>query len=318
MNAANRAPFDPNFEGLLREAAADPRSMLLRVKRPQVFPALRSREAAASVAMAGLSSVERELLASYRSELGLLLRQAAVSVFLADKHARTWIDGTYGEDKKHEVLDDATWASRAKDAVALAPQHTSLDTTFAEGIAAGLVSRGLRSASLLELAAACLRVESVDQPRIYAGAFLAATGGTQHSLAVLKNVLDGNCSAENEAFARQDAALALGREGRLAEAALVVEAGVSPECPRMEIPMCFLFYTALQGNPGRINRAADTLDALVPVGSAAIEHFCAELRSRVREGLWDVQSAIVGIESVSNLRTEGTASKILQDMLYAK
>src|SRR5687768_15049447 len=99
--------FDPNFEGLLREAASAPHSRLLNVERPQVFPALRSREAPVSVAMAGLSSVERELLASYRCELGLLLRQWALLSLMSDGTTSPWIDSTITDQSVHRLSTKA-------------------------------------------------------------------------------------------------------------------------------------------------------------------------------------------------------------------
>src|SRR5690242_12526554 len=103
MKSTSSHPFDANFEGLLREAAAAPRSLLLRVKRPDVFPALRTREAPASVAMAGLSSVERELLSSYRSELGFLLRQAALMRLMSDEASGPMVDARVASDAPYHL-----------------------------------------------------------------------------------------------------------------------------------------------------------------------------------------------------------------------
>jgi len=285
MKAATRPPFDPNFEGLLREAAAAPHSMLLRVKRPEIFPALRTREAAVSVAMAGLSSVERELLASYRSELGLLLRQAAVSVFLSDQTARQWIDDTFGE-QPHEILDPQVWARKARETLEIAPTGTTEPPTFGVEYLHGLISGGLASASLPAIAAASLRVEAVDQPRIYTGAYMAANGQSAASLAVLSTILDGVSNPDHESSAREDMALALGRMGRYTEAADVIHKGIFLGTFRAELPLRYLFYSVLEGNSERVEQAACIVDENVAVDHPALVRECTGIRRKLRIGKW--------------------------------
>lgn len=72
MSAQEQAVFTPEVEALLREAAADPKSILLRA--PRRGTRAWSNEPVRPTAT-GLSSLERHLLRAHRAEMGALLRE---------------------------------------------------------------------------------------------------------------------------------------------------------------------------------------------------------------------------------------------------
>lgn len=290
MKSSTMQIFDANFEGLLREAAADPRSMLLRVERPQVLAALRSHEAPASVAMAGLSSVERELLASYRAELGFLLRQAIVSILLNEANAEGWIDQTISDECTHDPRPDAEWSVRAGEGCASNAGSRLAETDAAISLVLELLTGRAAAARIPQIAAASLRIEPVDQARVYAGTYLASVGDSARSIDVLREVLDGNSTALNEMFAREGTALALGRAGKYYEASAVLQPALTLNIPRAEVPLRYLFYSAMTSDRSATIKAGGHVASSIPPTHASIPSFCADLAAKVRRGKWHVNS----------------------------
>ena len=185
---------DPNFEGLLREAAAAPDSMLLRVDRPQLLTSLRQREAPVGIAMAGLSSVERELLASYRSELGFLLRQAALSRLMEDDVSGPWIDSSISDARLHEPPSPDVWTKRASSLHANGCGATTSNLDAGLALLRRLLEQGASRTGVVEIGAIALRVEPKDEARIYVAAFLAVSKAESASLQVLESCFDGRSS----------------------------------------------------------------------------------------------------------------------------
>ncbi|HTF89402.1 MAG TPA: hypothetical protein VK843_13400 [Planctomycetota bacterium] len=289
MKASMPQPFDANFEGLLREAASAPRSMLLRVEREQVFPTLRSREAPVSIAMAGLNSMERELLASYRCELGLLLRHAALSSLMGDRATAPWIDSTITDHSVHRISSRKVLRNHAQ--TNLRPSPVELPPDIAEGLDElfGVVEAGKRrQISTPRISAAALRVESVDQPRVYAGAHFAALGDSESSLDVLSAVLDGQADVSHEAFAREWAALALARSNRSPEASVCMRHAVSLGYPRAELSMRYLLYSALSGNESAITDAAACVARMTPPDHPSVESMCSGIRHQLSTGVFSL------------------------------
>ena len=291
---------DPNFEGLLREAAAAPNSMLLRVDRPQLLTSLRQREAPVGIAMAGLSSVERELLASYRGELGLLLRQAALRKLMHDEVSGRWIDPSISDGRLHELPSPAAWAERASNL------QTSGHGTGPSNLDAGLElvrslsTPGTPGTGVVEIGAIALRVEPKDEARIYVAAFLAVSRAESASLQVLSSCLDGRCSAGNLGFALEVGALAYARRGEFGNAVRFMETAAELQLPRSEIPLRWLVYSILSENPHQCREAIKAIDRRVSVGQPPIEQVRADVRAQVNRGDWRVTARV--LELLESLR----------------
>jgi hypothetical protein len=288
MTSSTATTFDPNFEALLREAAAAPRSLLLRVERPQILPTLRSREAPVSVAMAGLTSVERELLASYRSELGFLLRQAALMALMTDPHTSSWIDATVEDRKVHQLPVRSEWNRQCSEVKSALPSGLPDDMHLALECLHHLTTPQSPTTPIQQIAAASMRVEPTDQARVYAGAQLAAIGAMRPSLDVLRTVLDGEASVSNEAFAIEATSLALGRAGRCRDAAIEIRRSLRLSVARPELPMRFLFYSAFAGDPELVEQAARHLCDSVALQDPSIDTLCADIATKIRRGVWEL------------------------------
>jgi hypothetical protein len=313
MTASYGTTFDPNFEALLREAAAAPRSLLLRVERPQILPTLRSREAPVSVAMAGLSSVERELLASYRSELGLLLRQAALHELRTNEASGPWIDGTISDHRMHERHDEAAWRQAAAEHLSEAIGASDDDTKCGHALVRQLLGAADHVASTPQIAAACLRVELRDEPRVYTAAHFAAKAELATCQAVIRTCLDGAASVPNQVYALEVSALAQGRAGRFAVAAEILSRASQLGFPRGEVPLRWFLYSALAGNQHSVRAAMVHIQETVLPNNPAVENVCADVREQVRYGAWELAAGVrASLEVLSQ-----DADPITRKLLYA-
>lgn len=283
--------LDPNFEGLLREAAAAPRSMLLRVERPQIFPTLRSREAPVSVAMAGLSSVERELLASYRCELGFLLRQSTLMALMEDATTKSWIDSGIERGQAHRLPTTDEWSHRASQSIDAAGAPTDTECAEAHRLIRKMATEGMLGLTVPQLAAASLRVEPADQARIYVGAHFAARGDRERCADVVRSTLDGLSSSSNSTFALEWAAVAaaLGRDyvGAVAAIQIALLAGSR----RSETSLRLLLYSALAGVSRLIEDAMVHIEREVDAKDIAIDRVCDDIRWQIQGRFWIPTSA---------------------------
>ncbi len=314
MSTSALQRFDPNFEALLREAAAAPRSLLLRVERPQIFPALRSREAPVSVAMAGLSNVERELLASYRCELGFLLRQAALTALMTDSVSGPWIDLTFAGRQMHQLPSTSDWTDQVEHLPVPEAAHTADDTSVALQAVDQLICRGLRSATVPEISAASMRVEMADQARVYVGAHFAARGETTKSIGVLRSVLQGPSSAECAEFAHENIALAFGRAGEFGSAINSTQLALATGYDRPETSLRLLLYSLLAGHDGAIRRAMVCVSQNVRQDDPSIDAVCADISWQLRGGFWFLSSTVKSAIAVARDQADPVSTRILDDL----
>jgi hypothetical protein len=278
--------FDANFEGLLREAASAKDSLLLRVDRAQILPALRSREAPASVAMAGLSKVERELLASYRCELGFLLRQAALNSLRENSETGPWIDSSVTDDRRHEQVPRTAWEAAVSQSLAERPPREDSAVRDGSEFLGRLLAGQVSGVSTPQFAAASLRLEPRDEPRVYTAAHLAATGTTAQSIAVVRACLDGTGGTSNHAYALEVAALAQARAGRFQLAAQSIERACALGLPRSEPPIRWLFYSCQAADLSAAQKAIQFIQEGGAPDVRAANSACEDLRAQIRCGAW--------------------------------
>ncbi len=112
-------PIPEELEALLREAATDPRSTLLRVERPRRVLGLFERQSSVPATVAGLSLVERHLLDVYRDELADLLRRACLVRLFSEPAIRPFVHRSKSAAEDFEIESQATWSRRAR--VSLGP-----------------------------------------------------------------------------------------------------------------------------------------------------------------------------------------------------
>lgn len=288
MTEESTPRLDAQFEGLLREAAMHPRSQLLRIDRPSVFASLRTRERPIGVAAPGLTSIERELLQAHRCDLGFLLRRAVVALMLDPDTQGGWIDTSVTDGRSHEPTGIKTVREEARTALQFHTAVPSAQHADSVQLVADLLGVEDRRLSVLEVAAAALRVEPGDEARIYAATHLATTAELPGCRRILTPDILGQMSALNEAFAREGLALAYARSGDPAGAMDVLLPAAELGVERAEVWLRVLFYALLTGVAQRVSAATALLDQHVSDSNPRVMSFCADLSAKVARGQWAV------------------------------
>lgn len=278
--------LDAQFEGLLREAAAHPLSPLLRMDRPAVFASLRTRERPIGVTSPGLAAIERELLHAHRCDLGHLLRRVAVALMLDPDPQGGWIDRTITDGRSHETTGIASACADARAALRGHTAGSSTEHAEVVRLVADLLGVEDRRPSVLEVAAAALRVEPSDEARIYAATHLATRGEFDSCRRILTPDVLSGMSALNEVFAREGLALAHARCGDAASAMDVLLPATKLEVDRAEVWLRLLFYALMTGVAERVAFASTLLEQAVSISNPRVESFCVDLRTKIRRGQW--------------------------------
>ncbi len=181
--------FGKEVEGLLRELAADPRSSLLRVKRPGSVRGFMERQAQVEVSATGQTTLERELLVVHREELAEVLLRACLSRLFAELRLSPFLNRSRTLQQVIEVDSLEQWSEKAARRIELAREAPSK----LEGIdlvEACVRDHGeLQRATVSQFAAAARRLRPSDAAEIYIGIDLVHGGHPQLSKRVLQQVI---------------------------------------------------------------------------------------------------------------------------------
>lgn len=184
--SSEHALLDPDFEALLREVAANPRSSLLRVERPRMLPELFDEHVHVGAQRAGLTSAERHLLQVHRGEVAWLLREACMIKLIEGPLSRRYVSPYSGPGKKVELLSDRQLARHVQETEAAASD--SIDCLDGlELLKRCVADRVGEEPNVAELATASLRLEPSDQARLMVGLDLANRGAPRSALTVLRH-----------------------------------------------------------------------------------------------------------------------------------
>lgn len=186
--SSEHALLDPDFEALLREVAANPRSSLLRVERPRMLPELFDEHVHVGAQRAGLTSAERHLLQVHRGEVAWLLREACMIKLIEGPRSRRYVSPYSGPGKKVELLSDRQLARHVQETEAAASD--SIDCLDGlELLKRCVADRVGEEPNVAELATASLRLEPSDQARLMVGLDLANGDSPRTAIRVLYRLL---------------------------------------------------------------------------------------------------------------------------------
>jgi tetratricopeptide (TPR) repeat protein len=181
-------PFtlDPEVEHILQEVARDPRSSLLRVERPKVIRGLLEREPTVGVATAGLTSAERHLVQTRRSETAYALRVLCLHAILADPRSKNLISrqAAAGEKELAALLSNfrRAWAANEQDHL----QDLGDDAHAARKAVAGTFDA---IPDVLQLTTLAQRLEPTDFGRVYAANWFQLESQHRSAVGLLLNVM---------------------------------------------------------------------------------------------------------------------------------
>ncbi|MFN0242646.1 MAG: hypothetical protein ACKVWV_07105 [Planctomycetota bacterium] len=187
--SSEHALLDADFEALLREVAANPRSSLLRVERPRMLPELFDERVHLGSQRAGLTSAERHLLQVHRGEVAWLLREACMIKLIEGPRNRRYVSPYSGPGKKVELLSDRQLARRVDES-----EDASRDSIECldglELLQRCVADRVGEEPNVAELATASLRLEPSDQARLMVGLDLTNRGAPRSALELLRRFMD--------------------------------------------------------------------------------------------------------------------------------
>lgn len=170
--AARGITLDPRTEELLREIAAQPGACVLRASRRELDEALTRVDYRGLQTRVGLSAAERELMRTARFELAYWLNVLCYRRLTEDEETRRYYTRLGAGDREFVPPSTEDIASGARAASAAAGELRVDELSTAEVLMSAVAAPGgrpsARRPSVLELAAASLRLQPTFQARHYA------------------------------------------------------------------------------------------------------------------------------------------------------
>ena len=261
--------FEPEIERLLKEAAADPRSMLLRVPRDPGQRAPFDLDAGVSARAAGLSPAEHHILETCRAETGELLWRW-VSVALANSNDLPSL---------FRSMDPSRGTSSKPTGTGLRDRARRIQEMI-EAEASGRLASQLSGigqdpdpslAELRHLAETSLRIHPTDSARITLAVVEDFAGNRRTAQEILSSLLERSRDRSMCALALYN----LGRmhriEERTRDAVACYETALELT-PQWAMPLTALLFTQTEvGDRSAAIRTADRLDHLGSEAEAEVE-----------------------------------------------
>jgi hypothetical protein len=149
--------FSPELEGLLREVAADPRSVLLRVPRLSPLRSLLARQEPLRPSATGLGALDRHLLAVHRDELSQALLEACLVRLYSNPDWSLSVHRTRTATEDWVVESPRDWAERTREKAEILAA-TPTEFVGLDLLQACIEPGGLDAVSITQLARASLRL----------------------------------------------------------------------------------------------------------------------------------------------------------------
>lgn len=277
--------FSEELEGILRDVAKDPESILLRAPRKKSTAKLFSALGPPGPMAGGLSAAERELMRSHRDELAALLRDACwaaaqeVGRKLACLDRR---DGLGHVQKPHSI---AQLRSRARGALS-----TSGESTIS--VLERLVSTdAARRPTVAELAAVSHKIQPSDHSRTCAALDLIWRDLPNESLGFSLEVAHHGTLLANRIAGWRNAGVAWEMIGQFNQALTAVRAAIDLEAGYTYSALQEYFLLLQSGNRLESIRTARVVSESMEASDPHLLAFAADLRARRLAGRWTPTNA---------------------------
>jgi tetratricopeptide (TPR) repeat protein len=266
--------LDPEVDALLREVAADPRSILLRVPRKHALPLLFRNESDVGPMTAGLAAIDRHLLAVHRSEVAELLRKVCLMRLLENPRGRVCVSRypTLGREVKVPRISELRELEESE----------RLSTASCELAANGLdlVLEALRNPigdlpRVSDLAAVSHRLHPTNEARIFAAMELSQRESSRAAVRLLIAVLSNHPSRETAASAWCNLGYAWNELGERHRALAAYEKGMSVDDDRVLTQMNHLSLGIQVGDGRSVLATSRRLGERIPAGHRALDAFVA-------------------------------------------
>jgi len=307
------AIFEPELEDLLREIAADPRSQLLRLPRPESLPALLARPGPVSAGRAGLSAAERHLLEVHRDELADVLRRACLTRFFSDPQRSIYLNRSRNARELIRFDTPEQWRARAhqalEDARRGAAQLAGLDL-----LEACLRSEPTERISITQLARTSLLLQPTDVAEAYVGLDLILSSKELSGIKVLEQLISDQPSTYVKACSLENVALGFGISGQDAKAITYYRRSAQVDNQRPAPIMGWLVCALIAADRQEARVAAAWLDAIAGGDHPAVDHFISCKTQQRSRGLFKVSGSARRL--MHDLASgEGSASGRIADAL---
>lgn len=278
--------FDPEFEAILREAAAEPGSCLLKVPRPKLLKGLFDRSEPISDRASELSKVERHLLQVYRCEMAWLLRQACLIKLIDGPRSRLWVSRYKTADEEYERLKPEQLASRVHAARNDDHRTAEFSPVF------GLLFRCTKDPTgdeptVADLASLSCRLEPTDYARILVAMDLSHRGSPRTAVHLLLNVLERPVSEAVTVSARDTLGVAYAALGDMKSTHRSYTLSCASEHKYINAWMCRLFFGIQLGLRHDVQESSRRLEELLPMTHPALESYIRSLEQQRHEGGWN-------------------------------
>jgi hypothetical protein len=272
--------FTPEIEELLREIAAEPGSVLLRVPREKVKATLLETQSPIGPMTAGLSNAERELVQVHREEFAYQLRRASWVKLTTDRQGDLFIsrcaDGP-GSSREHEPEDIERELRGSLDA-----KGTEIGSQRLHWVSLPLENWPKVS----ELCALAQRCAPSNHNRLYAGEDWALRASHRTALEIFGAALADSCSPATSGIFQSHMGYCYDAMGRLRSS---VDAWrlAHHSLPHRHDVLCFWFGLAIRtGADKDISEANARIAEAMSNGFETLTDHSALLHTKRSLGYW--------------------------------
>ncbi len=276
--------FAPELEALLRVMASDPRSSLLRVRRPARVKDFLGRGSAIRESRTGLRAAERELLRVHREELAQLLREACVMLFYAVRERRGFLHHSRTVGEAIRVASPREWSARGESAL----ERVAVDGLALAGldlIRACLGNPARSGLPIVQLARAAQVLVPSGLHECYIGLDLVLGGRPATGTRVLQDLLASGPRRIVASHTSENLGLACGLAGDDRTALLHYRHAAEIAGDRPAPVMAWLVCAVTTVQEKQARRAATILEDLVAKDHPALEEFLGLKKNHRARGL---------------------------------
>ncbi|HVS17385.1 MAG TPA: hypothetical protein VMT18_02205 [Planctomycetota bacterium] len=275
--------FTPELEGLLREAAGDPRSVLLRVPRPSPLRTLLARQEPLKPTATGLAALDRHLLAVHREELSQALLEGCLVRLYSNPDWSLSVHRTRTATEDWDVEAPREWAERTREKV------ETLASAPAELVGLDLLQAcvepgGLEAISITQLARASLRLAPSAPARAWIAFEMRLVGRYADAIRLVDQQLAEHVPPSVAAALLEYRASSEASTGNYVVAASDASRAFAEDSRRVSTLVNGLHYSILAGDLRTARLTSQLLDAIVGTPAPGLVEQCGVFEQLRRVG----------------------------------
>jgi len=260
----------PEIEELIREIAARPDSVLLRVPRGSEWRVLQDDRATAGLSDSRLSSAERHLLALHREEVAFLLRQAAWCRVATSPQGQTFVCRRQAPGRVIAVPEPRVVSVHASSLLRDADQGQRVGAEF-ELLELCVAGEPGRWPLAEDLCAAAHRLAPSFSGRMIAGTAYYLAGRAQVAQLAFQDALNSAPTREDRGIAYNNLAEALDAQDEWGRAQVATIRAIAHHGNLIAAHVGCMWYSIRMGDVRRADSAARDLEQLLQADPLALD-----------------------------------------------